>query len=107
VRRVNVELGQTISRGQTMAVVFSDELAQAQSRYLTTLAELEEHRKHHARSMKLVEIGAASREELEQATSQLRSAESELASQRQRLLLLGLSPQRIDYCDLRSRLVLK
>jgi membrane fusion protein, heavy metal efflux system len=95
VRRVNAELGQTVSRGQTVAVVFSDELAQAQSRYLTTQAELEEHHKHHARTMKLVEIGAASREELEQATSKLRSAESELASQRQRLLLLGLSAQRI------------
>ena len=78
-----------------MAVVFSDELAQVQSRYLTAQADLEEHHKHHARTTKLVEIGAASREELEQATTKLRSAESELASQRQRLLLLGLSPQRI------------
>jgi len=94
-RRVNVELGQAVSRGQTMAVVFSDELAQAQSRYLTAQADLEEHHKHHARTIKLVEIGAASREELEQATTKLRSAESELASQRQRLLLLGLSSQRI------------
>ena len=94
-RRVNVELGQAVSRGQTMAVVFSDELAQAQSRYLTAQADLEEHHKHHARTVKLVEIGAASREELEQATTKLRSAESELASQRQRLLLLGLSAQRI------------
>jgi membrane fusion protein, heavy metal efflux system len=94
-RRVNVELGQGVSRGQTMAVVFSDELAQAQSRYLTAQADLEEHHKHHARTVKLVEIGAASREELEQATTKLRSSESELASQRQRLLLLGLSPQRI------------
>lgn len=95
VRRVNAELGQTVARGQTMAVVFSDELAQAQARYLTVQADLEEHHKHHARTTKLVEIGAASREELEQATTKLRSAESELASQRQRLLLLGLSPQQI------------
>jgi RND family efflux transporter MFP subunit len=95
VRRVNAELGQRVGRGQTMAVIFSDELAQAQSRYLTAQADLEEHHKHHARTTKLVEIGAASREELEQATTKLRSAESELASQRQRLLLLGLSPQRI------------
>jgi len=96
VRRVNAELGQSVTRGQSMAVVFSDELAQAQSRYLTAQADLEEHHKHHARTMKLVEIGAASREELEQATTKLRSAESELASQRQRLLLLGLSAQRIN-----------
>jgi membrane fusion protein, heavy metal efflux system len=96
VRRVNAELGQSVVRGQTMAIIFSDELAQAQSRYLTAQADLEEHHKHHTRTTKLVEIGAASREELEQATTKLRSAESELASQRQRLLLLGLSPQRIN-----------
>lgn len=96
VRRVNAELGQTISRGQTVAVVFSDELAQAQSRYLAAMAELEEHHKHHARTMKLVEIGAASKEEFEQATSKLKAAESEVAQLRQRLLLLGLSPQRIN-----------
>lgn len=95
VRRVNAELGQAVGRGQTVAVVFSDELAQAQSRFLSAQADLDEQRKHHARTTKLVEIGAASREELEQATTKLRSAESEVASQRQRLLLLGLSPERI------------
>lgn len=96
VRRVNAELGQGIIRGQTVAVVFSDELAQAQSRYLTARADLDEHHKHHARTIKLLEIGAASREELEQAATKLKSAESEVASQRQRLLLLGLSSQRIN-----------
>ena len=96
VRRVNAELGQNVVRGQTMAVVFSDELAQAQSRYLAAQAELEEHHKHHARTMKLVEIGAASKEEFEQATSKLKAAESEVSSLRQRLLLLGLSQQRIN-----------
>ncbi|MCM3904562.1 MAG: efflux RND transporter periplasmic adaptor subunit [Pyrinomonadaceae bacterium] len=95
VRRVNAELGQNVRQGQTMAVVFSDELAMAQSRYLNALAELDEHHKHHARTLRLLEIGAASREEMEQATTKLRTAESEVASQRQRLLLLGLSSQRI------------
>lgn len=95
VRRVNAELGQNVSQGQTMAVVFSDELAMTQSRYLNAIADLDEHHKHHARTVRLVEIGAASREELEQATTKLRTAESEVASQRQRLLLLGLSSRRI------------
>jgi RND family efflux transporter MFP subunit len=95
VRRVTAELGQNVSQGQTIAVVFSDELAMAQSRYLSSLAELDEHHKHHLRTIRLVEIGAASREELEQATTKLRSAESEVASQRQRLMLLGLSEKRI------------
>ena len=96
VRRVNAELGQSVARGQTMAVIFSNDLAEAQSLYLKSLADLEEHHKHHARTMRLVEIGAASKEELEQATAKLKTAESELASLRQRLLLLGLSEQRIN-----------
>lgn len=94
-RTVNVELGQNVSRGQTVAVVFSEELAMAQSRYLNAIAELDEHHKHHRRTIKLVEIGAASREEMEQATTKLKTAESEVASDRQKLLLLGLTTQRI------------
>jgi RND family efflux transporter MFP subunit len=43
----------------------------------------------------LVEIGAASREEFELATSKLKAAESDVANLRQRLLLLGLSSQRV------------
>jgi len=53
------------------------------------------HHRHHMRTMKLVEIGAASREELEMANTKLRDAESEVANLRQKLLLLGLSSQRI------------
>jgi cobalt-zinc-cadmium efflux system membrane fusion protein len=95
VRRVDAELGQHVQRGQTVAVVFSDELATAQSKYLTALAELDEQQKRHRRTVQLVEIGAASREELEVATTRLKSAESEIASLKQRLLLLGLTPQRV------------
>jgi membrane fusion protein, heavy metal efflux system len=94
--RVAAEAGQEVKRGQTLAVVFSDELAMAQSRYVVALAELEEHHKHHHRTAELVEIGAASREEFEQSASMLKKAEAEVASQRQRLLLLGLTPQRVE-----------
>ena len=67
VRGVNAELGQNVRRGQRVAIVFSNELADAQSRYLTAVATLDEHHRHHMRTMKLVEIGAASRQELEMA----------------------------------------
>jgi len=96
VRSVNAELGQNVRRGQQVAVVSSNELAEAQSSYLKALAELDEHHRHHARTMKLVEIGAASREELEMANTKLRNAESNVANLRQQLLLLGLSQQRVN-----------
>jgi RND family efflux transporter MFP subunit len=95
VRLVGPELGQNVRKGQTVVVVSSNDLADAQTKYLTAFAELEEHHKHHARTEKLVAIGAASREELEMATSKLKAAESDVANLRQRLLLLGLSSQRV------------
>jgi RND family efflux transporter MFP subunit len=96
VRSVQPELGQTVRRGQTVATVFSNELAETQSRYLSALAALDEHHRHHVRTVKLVEIGAASREDLEVASTKYREAESEVAKLRQKLLLLGLSSQRIN-----------
>ncbi len=96
VRNVSAELGQNVRRGQPVAMVFSNELAEAQSNYLTAVAALDEHHRHHLRTIKLVEIGAASRQELESATSQYREAEANLANLRQKLLLLGLSAQRIN-----------
>jgi RND family efflux transporter MFP subunit len=95
VRSVGPELGQSVRKGQTIAVVSSNDLADAQTKYLAAFAELDEHHKHHARTEKLVAIGAASREELELATTKLKAAESEVANLRQRLLLLGLSSQRV------------
>jgi len=95
VRNVGVELGQNVKRGERVAVVFSNELADAQSRYLIAMAALDEHHRHHLRTVKLVEIGAASREELEMANTKYREAESDVANLRQKLLLLGLSSQRI------------
>jgi cobalt-zinc-cadmium efflux system membrane fusion protein len=96
VRSVGPELGQSVRKGQILAVVSSNELAEAQTKYLAAFAELEEHHKHHARTEKLVEIGAASREELEMAASKLKAAESDVANLRQKLLLLGLSSQRVN-----------
>lgn len=96
VRSVSAELGQNVRRGQRVAVVFSNELADAQTRYLTAVAALDEHHRHHLRTAKLVEIGAVSRQELESATSEYREAESNVANIRQKLILLGMTSQRID-----------
>jgi cobalt-zinc-cadmium efflux system membrane fusion protein len=103
VRSVRAELGQSVGRGQTLAVVSSNELAETETRYVTAFAELDEHHKHHRRTEKLVEIGAASREEFEMATTKLRTAEADVANMRQKLLLLGLSPQRVNNLNTSSQ----
>lgn len=104
VHSVSGELGQNVKRGQKVAVVFSSELADALARYLAAVAALDEHHRHHLRTIKLVEIGAASRQDLETATTQYREAETNVANLRQKLLLLGLSPQRIDSLNSTSQI---
>jgi cobalt-zinc-cadmium efflux system membrane fusion protein len=96
VRSVRAELGQTVRKGQNVALISSSELADAQSRYLAAFADLDEHHKHHQRTANLVEIGAASKEEFEEATKKLKSDEAAVANMRQRLQILGLSPQRVN-----------
>jgi cobalt-zinc-cadmium efflux system membrane fusion protein len=92
VRQVPVELGANVTRGQPLAVIFSAELADAQMKYLSMRAMLEADHQKLVRTEKLVAVGAASRQELEEVTATHSSHETEVAAARQRLVLLGLSP---------------
>ena len=95
VRSVNGELGQNVRRGQRVAVVFSNELAEAQSSYLAALAKLDERNRRQSRTVKLVEIGAASRQELDSVNAEQREAESDVANLKQKLFLLGMPAARV------------
>jgi RND family efflux transporter MFP subunit len=84
VRRINAQLGENVSRGQTIAVVFSDELAAAQSRYLTLQTEAQTARQNYERAAKLVKINPVSRADLDEANAKLKTKEVELDEARRR-----------------------
>jgi membrane fusion protein, heavy metal efflux system len=96
ITRVLVELGQQVRRGQTLAEVYTPELAEAQTRYVSSRAELEAHQNELHRTEKLVEIGAASRQELEKVHAEHTAAATMVASNRSRLRLLGMSDAEIE-----------
>jgi len=95
VRRVGVELGEAVSRGQDLAVIFSNDLAEAEMKYLSMQATLTADQLKLARTEQLAKIGAASRQELEEITATHHAHETEVAAARQRLLLLGLTTQQV------------
>jgi membrane fusion protein, heavy metal efflux system len=95
IKSVAAELGAAVSRGQTLAVVISTELADAQMKYLSAQAMLAADHQKLTRTEKLVALGAASRQELEDITAAHAAHETEVAAARQRLLLLGLSSERV------------
>jgi RND family efflux transporter MFP subunit len=96
VREVSAQLGDKVKRDQALAIVFSTELADAEGEYLKKAAELEEHHRHHQRATELVELGAISREEFEQATSNYKVAQASASAARERLVLLGVTQQQVD-----------
>ena len=91
ITRVAAELGQTVRRGQTLAEIYSPELAEAQTRYVASRAELEAHERELRRTEKLVELGSASRQELEKIHAAHTAAVTLVQSHRSRLTLLGMS----------------
>jgi cobalt-zinc-cadmium efflux system membrane fusion protein len=91
VTRVLVERGQSVRRGQRLAEIFSPELAEAETRFVSARAELDAHERELQRTEKMVEIGAASRQELERLHAEHTAKLMAVDSARSRLELLGVS----------------
>lgn len=96
VTRVAVELGDRVRRGQVLAEVYSPELADAQREYLSFMGEFDAAHEQLRRTERLVEIGAASRQELERTRAEHIAHETHLEGARSRLVLLGMAPAAIE-----------
>ena len=94
--RVTVALGERVTRGQSIAEIYSPELAEAQTRYLTMRAEFEAAHQELVRTERLVEIGAASKQELERIRAQHTVHATGVEGARAALTLLGLGVDRIE-----------
>ena len=94
--RVTVALGERVTRGQSIAEIYSPELAEAQTRYLTMRAEFEAAHQELVRTERLVEIGAASKQELERIRAQHTVHATGVEGARAALTLLGLGADRIE-----------
>jgi len=96
VTAVAVDLGDRVRRGQTLADVYSPELAEAQTRYISARAELQAHDRALQRAERLVEIGAASREELERIHAEHTAQTADVQTARTKLELLGVPASALD-----------
>jgi RND family efflux transporter MFP subunit len=96
VTKVHVTLGSVVKRGTRLATLFSAELADAQAKYLSMRAMVAADHEKLQRTQQLVELGAASRQEFEEVTAVHASHATEVATARQRLILLGLPSAQVD-----------
>jgi RND family efflux transporter MFP subunit len=96
VTRVSAELGASVRRGQPLAQIYSPELAEAQTTYVSARAMLEAHDRELQRTRKLVEIGAASRQEMERIHAEHAAQTAAVQSARSQLELLGMSASAVE-----------
>jgi RND family efflux transporter MFP subunit len=90
VTKVFVELGQSVRRGQPLAEIFSPELAEAKTAYVSARAELDAHERELERTQKLFAIGAATRQELERLHAEHTARLAGVQTALSRLELLGV-----------------
>ncbi len=96
VTKVSLALGDRVRRGQTLAEIYSPALAEAQTRYVSAQAMLDAHDRELLRTQKLVEIGAASRQELEKIHAEHAAQTAAVQSVRSQLELLGVSASALE-----------
>jgi cobalt-zinc-cadmium efflux system membrane fusion protein len=95
VTRVLAEVGQRVERGAPLAELYSPELSEAETGYVTVRAELEAHERELQRTEKLVDLGAASRQELERLHAEHTAKLAEIESARAKVALLGVNQETI------------
>ena len=91
VTRASAQLGERVRRGQTLAQIYSPEVAEAQMRYISARAELEAHERELERTQQLVKIGAASQQDLDRIHAEHTAQQTMVQSARSQLELLGVS----------------
>ena len=91
ITRVAAQLGARVRKGETMAEIYSPALAEARTKYISAQAMLDAHDLELQRTEKLVEIGAASRQELERIHAEHAAQIAEVNSARSQLELLGVA----------------
>ena len=96
ITRVSAELGATVRRGQSLAQIYSPQLSETQTKYVSAKAALDAHDRELQRTQKLVDIGAASRQELERIHAEHAAQTAAVQSARAELELLGATGDAID-----------
>ena len=94
VTQVRAELGQRVMLNEVLAIVYSPELADAQTTFIAARAEHLAHDQAQARTQRLYAIGAASRQELERLEAEKSEMDAKVETARARLVLLGIPEEK-------------
>ncbi len=96
VTQINATLGQTVNKGETLALINSSELSSSQLAYLKARSERELHRRNMERAKVLFQSDVISSAELQRRESEYEIASAETRAAQDQLRVLGVSPKSIE-----------
>ena len=105
VTAMSAELGVAVRAGQVLGEIFAPEIADQQRVYLSMRAELDAAHAKLARAERLVALGSVSQQELEATRTEHTTHATDVEGARARLMLLGVSADRIDKLSSASDIV--
>lgn len=91
ISRLNVTVGDTVEKGQVLAILNSPDLIELQRRYLQSSLEKNLALNNEQRDKKLLNAGVIAQRRLQESTNAYQSKEAELNSLEQMLKILGMS----------------
>ena len=94
VTQVQAELGAAVTAQAPLATIYSPELVDAQTAFISARAEQTAHIQRQTRTQRLTAIGAATREELEMHEAERAKVDAAVEIARSRLVLLGIPEER-------------
>lgn len=102
--RVLKQLGDRVQEGTVLAEIYSPELADAETTFLSMQADLESVHQELLRTERLAALGSASKQELERARAEHARHAAGTASSRTKLTLLGLTDSAITALEQSSKI---
>jgi membrane fusion protein, heavy metal efflux system len=89
---MKVRPGDRVEKGQLLAIIESSDLSRAVSDYRKALADSEVKQKALARAQELLEHGAISERDFQQAQADSKSSQADVAATREQILVFGMDP---------------
>ncbi len=104
IKSLNVQPGNNVARGQTLAVIVNPELVDKQQQLLSVNSKLNLAQLEYDRQKMLVEGNAGARKNLQQAETELKTLIAEKAGLQKELSTLGIPPNNINNGNITSSL---
>ncbi len=107
IKSINVQEGDNVKQGQTLATIINPEFVKMKQDYLETQAQLTLAKANYIRQQELAKENVSAQRVLQEATSNFRSLEAKVSSLKSQFSLIGINASSISTENMSSVIIIK